>query len=173
MIYIDLHIPLILSHYHCTFSFFLVNILSICYILANVITLLHKNFCILFLSFLVSWTKIIPHRSLKSYVVTYMWRYELWRFLRYGKSELPVSISSFLTRTGTYFVTLIEAIFLFILFISKTEYHSSSYYYGWDVITLLIYLAPPNYSSNNRKFFGKLTFIGSQECGDLRLICGN
>ena len=136
-----------MSQNYCPWSVFLAKTLYVWYILANGITALHKKFCIVILSVLIAWSKLMPHRSLKLYEVTYMWRYKLWKVLRYGTSYVPIYISSFLTITNTSFETFIDINLLFILFISKTQYLPTSYSSRWDLTTSLIYHIPPTSSS--------------------------
>ena len=61
--------------------------------------------------------------------------------------------------------------FVFVFFISKTQYSSPSSSYRWDVTKSLIYRTPSTSSSNYWENFVKLTLIGSQRYGDMRLIC--
>ena len=91
-----------MSDDHCTCSVFLVNTLYVRYLISNGRMALGKNFCVLFLSVLLAWAKLMPHHSLKSNVVTSVWRSELWKVLRSGTSEFPISSSSFPTITGTF-----------------------------------------------------------------------
>ena len=123
---IYLHLLFIVLHDHFTFSVVLSNTMSIRYLLYNGIMAFFENFCILFLSVLVAWDKRTPHCLLNAYTVTYVWRSELLFIYIYRTYIFPIYIYSSLTRTGTYFVTFIDTIVLFILFISKTQCYSSS-----------------------------------------------
>ena len=123
--YVWRHLLFIVSHDHCPCSVFLVNTLSVRYILSKIIPALCNKLCRVFLSVILAWGKIIPHCSLKSYIVTSVCLYDIWKVLKYVTSELPISIYSFLTSTSTYFGTFIDAVFLFILLIPKTQYFSS------------------------------------------------
>ena len=75
-----------------------------------------------------------------------------------------------LTSAGTYFFILLEEIFLFVFFRSKTQYSSSPSSSGLDVTIALIYRTPPASSFDDRENFVKQNFVGSQGCGDIRLI---
>ena len=127
---IDLNLLFIASHDHCACSILIANTLYVRYLLANGRTALHKNFCIVFLSILVACSKHMFHHSFKSYVVISVWHYDIWKVLISGTSNVPIYISSLLTSTVVSFVSFIEAIFLLILFSSKSQYSSSSYSYG-------------------------------------------
>ena len=100
-------IHLISSLVHCvkqplSLHVFLVNTLSLQYLLSNERMTVFKNFCIVFLSILVARDKLVSHISLKSHAVTSVWRYEIWKVLRYGTSDVTISISSFLKSVRTF-----------------------------------------------------------------------
>ena len=56
---------------------------------------------------------------------------------------------------------------------SDPKHFSLSSSSGWYATPELIYHTPPTSSSNDWENTGKRIFIGSQGCGELRLICGN
>ena len=133
-------------------------------------TALCNNFCVVFLSVIVAWDNFIPQWSLKSYAVTSVWCSEIWTFLRYGTSEVPISCSLFLTSIVTSFVTFIDSILL--LKNSYKKNSSSSSLCGWDATIALMYRTSPTPSTNDGEHFGKI-IVGYQVYSELRLICGH
>ena len=142
MLSIYLYLPFIVSHDHFFCSVFIVNTMSVRYLLSNRRTSLCKKFCIVFLSVLVSWSNIMPHHSLKSHAVTSAWRSDLWKVLRSVTSEFLISRSLLLTSTGTYFVTFIDTILLYIFSNQKHNIpHHTFLMSGMQPYNL--YTAPP------------------------------
>ena len=96
------------SHDYCLCSVFCVKTVSIRYILANGIMALWKILFVILLGALVSWSKLLPHLSLKSYVATYVWCFEIWKVLIYGTYMVPIYIYIFIPNKHQHFFSKIH-----------------------------------------------------------------
>ena len=86
-----LHLVSIVSVDQSPRRVFLLNNRSVLYLLLNGRTALRRNFWVVFFSVLVAVGTLIPQCSLRSWVVTSVWRSELWNACVKGTSYFSMS----------------------------------------------------------------------------------